>query len=308
MGLIEVARISLPEHAPEGGFDHAAVDTRASRLYVAHTSNNALDIVDLERRQFLRSIPSLPGVAGVWVDEDRSLLFTSNRGEDTASIFRLPEETELFRARTGSRPNGLAFDPGRGILMVAGVGNPKGSDTPPTLTFVDATVGTAIGRIRAPGRTRWAIFHEASDSFYVNIADPSSIAVVLAQDPTRVDHLIPIPSKGPHGLEQDPSGDLLYCACDEGVLVTVEVPEGRVERVGALAGPPDVLWLNPEKRHLYCAAEDPGMIHVFELETCRSLETVRTAPGAGTLTVDTARGEVHSFLPGSHEDLVLRDS
>jgi DNA-binding beta-propeller fold protein YncE len=245
MGLTEVARISLPEHAPGGGFDHAAVDTRASRLYVAHTSNNALDVVDLETRQFLRSIPSLPGVAGVWVAEDRRLLFTSNRGEDTASIFGLPGGTELFRVPTGSRPNGMAFDPGREILMVAGVGNPKVSDAPPTLTFVDATAGTVVGQLRAPGRTRWAIFHEATDSFYVNIADPPSIAVVAAADPSRVDHLIPIPSKGPHGLEQDPSGSLLYCACDEGVLVTVEVPADKVERVGALAGSPDVLWLNP---------------------------------------------------------------
>ncbi len=307
MSLSEVARIALPEHPPDGGFDHAAVDPRASRLYVAHTSNDAVDVVDLETHRFLFSISSLKGVAGVWIGEDQRLLFTSNRGEDTASIINLEDAKEIFRIPTGSRPNGMAFDPIRSILLVAGVGNPKAQDAPPTLTFVNASTGPKMGQLRPPGRTRWALYHAASDAFYVNIADPPSIAVVNAADLGRVDHLIPIPAKGPHGLEQDPSGRLLYCACDEGVLVTVEIPSARTERVGSLSGSPDVLWMNPGQHHLYCAVDDPGVIHVFELGPCRLLETVRTAPGAGTLTVDTARNEVHSFLPDSHEDLVFQD-
>ena len=307
MSLVEVARISLPTHPPEGGFDHAAVDPRASRLYVAHTSNDAVDVVDLEGRKFLSSIPKLTAVAGVWVAEEQRLLFTSNRGEDTASIIDLDSLRELFRVPTGARPNGMAFDPDRGILLVAGVGNAQIPNATPSLTFVDTSHGRVIGQLRTPGRTRWAIYHAASDSFYVNIADPPSIAVVAAADLHRVNRRIPIPAKGPHGLEQDPSGALLYCACDEGVLVTVALPSGRAERVGALGGAPDVLWLNRSRRHLYCAVEDPGVIQTFGLDPCRLLETVRTAPGAGTLTVDPVRSEVHSFLPGSHEDLVLQD-
>lgn len=307
MSLSEVARIVLPEHPPEGGFDHAAVDPRASRLYVAHTSNNALDVVDLEERRFLSSIPKLTGVAGVWVAEDQRLLFTSNRGEDTASIIDLDTGKETLRVPTGPRPNGMAFDPGRGVLMVAGVGNPKLPDAPPTLTFVDVNTGTRKAQFRAPGRTRWALYHASTDSFYVNIADPPTIARIASTDLRRVNHLISIPAKGPHGMEQDPSGNLLYCACDDGALVTVDLPSGRAERVGALAGPPDVLWLNPERNHLYSAVGEPGVIHVFGLAPCRLLETVTTAARAGTLTLDRTRSEVHSFLPDSHEDLVLRD-
>jgi hypothetical protein len=141
----------------------------------------------------------------------------------------------------------------------------------------------------------------------VNIADPPCIAVFGADDLSRINHLIPIPAKGPHGLEQDPAGKLLYCACDEGVVVSVDLPSGRAERVGALSGSPDVLWFNPLRQHLYCAVEVPGVIDVFGISPFQLLETVRTGPGAGTLTVDRSRSEVHSFLPNSHEDLVLKD-
>lgn len=307
MTLVEVARIALPPHPPDGGFDHAAVDSRAGRLYVAHTSNNAVDVVDLAARRYLSSIPTMSGVAGVWVAEADRRLFTSNRGEDTATVFDLDTSRELFRCPTGARPNGLAFDPGRGVLLVAGVGNATAPDAPPTLSFVDAAHGTSLGRLRMPGRTRWAIFHDPSKSFYVNIADPPAIAVIPSNDLPRIARMIPIPAKGPHGMEQDPSGRRLFCACDEGVLIGVEPRTGETTRIGTLAGAPDVLWLDSGRDRLYCAVEEPGVVHVFNTTSGQLLETVSTAMGAGTLTLDPVRHEVHVFLPGSHEDLVLRD-
>jgi hypothetical protein len=308
MSLVEIARIALPEHAVDGGFDHAAVDPVADRLYVAHTSNDAVDVVDLRTRRHLRSVPGLRGVAGVWVSGRRRLLFTTNRGEDTVGVFRLGEkETESFRLPTGHRPNGIAFDEERQLLLVAGVGDPRSPDRPPTLSFYDALQGRALGRLSMPGRTRWATYHPGTDRFYVNIADPPSIVAVVPSDLARIERSFPMPARGPHGLEQAPSGDRLYCACDDGNLLALDLRSGGTARVGALAGPPDVLWLDRELGHLYAAVDEPGAVQVFGLDPPRLLETVSTADGAHTLTVDGARHEVHVFLPSTHEDLVLQD-
>ena len=62
MILERIATIALPSHAKEGGFDHAAVDARRARLYVAHTANDAIDVVDCEALSYLHSLPGLPGV------------------------------------------------------------------------------------------------------------------------------------------------------------------------------------------------------------------------------------------------------
>ncbi len=304
-----VGRIALPSHPPEGGFDHAAVDSAGDRLYIAHPSNDALEVVELQTRSHVRSIGGLRGVAGVWVDPVTRLLFTSNRGEDTASIFRLEErrESELFRVPTGVRPNGLAFDPERNTLLVAGVGNPKVPDAPPTLTFVDSRDGRRLDQFVAPGRTRWALYHRESDAFYVNIADPPSVVVVRGDEVSVIARAISVAAKGPHGLEQDPSGRLLYCACDEGLLLSLEPDTSSSRVVARLAGSPDVLWLDRKRSRLYCAVGEPGSIDVFDLNPARPSARVPTAEGAHTLTVDERRNEVHVFLPGSHEDLVLGD-
>jgi hypothetical protein len=45
--------IDLPEHAGPGGFDHAAVHRGLRRLYVAHTANDALDVIDLDAGRYV---------------------------------------------------------------------------------------------------------------------------------------------------------------------------------------------------------------------------------------------------------------
>src|SRR5439155_23596869 len=122
MSLRLLGSIQLPGHAKDGGFDHAAVYHGSPRLYIAHTANDDVDVVDSASDRFLRSIHGLNGVAGVLVSEERGLLFTANRGANTISIFSTGRREEVMRLSVGIRPNGLAFDPSRGLSLVANDG------------------------------------------------------------------------------------------------------------------------------------------------------------------------------------------
>src|SRR5438132_732261 len=123
MILERIATIALPSHAKEGGFDHAAVDAGRARLYVAHTANDAIDVVDCEALSYLHSLPGLPGVAGALVSEADGRVFTSNRGENTVGVFA-PGDRQVAKISVGVRPNGLAYDGERRILLAANVGDP----------------------------------------------------------------------------------------------------------------------------------------------------------------------------------------
>jgi DNA-binding beta-propeller fold protein YncE len=276
---------------------------------VAHPSNDAVDVIDLSAEKFLYSITGHKGVAGVWVSAKRRLLFTSNRGEDTASVFLLDgkKAMEKFRVPTGVRPNGMAFDEGRNTLMVAGVGNAEKSNASPYLTFIDTSSGKVIGKIWLPGRTRWALYNADTDSFFVNVADPPSIVSVRADDLSKVSRTFNIPARGPHGLEQNKKSGTLYCACDEGILIGLNLGTGATEVLGFLTGPPDVIWLNQNLDRLYIAVGGPGVIDVFDTKNLRFVEKMETSPDAHTLTVDHRRGNVHVFLPDVCLDLILAD-
>src|SRR5690606_16553858 len=118
-----------------GGFDHADVHL-ANRLYVAHTANDAIDVIDCATGRYLESIPGLTAVAGALVSEVRGLVFTSNRGENTVALFAVGAEQELTKIPVGLKPNGPAFDPDRGLLITANVGDPQTPDSD-TVSVVD---------------------------------------------------------------------------------------------------------------------------------------------------------------------------
>lgn len=301
-----IKSIDLPENIAQGGFDHAAVHAGTSQLYVAHTSNETIDVIDCAADQYLFSIPNLTGVAGALVSEQRGLVFTSNRGEDTVGIFDVGDESHLSKIAVGIRPNGLSFDPKRGLLLAANVGNPDIPNSH-TLSIVDVERREMIHSIPVPGRTRWTIFDSASSCFYVNIADPFLIVVVDSDDPTRVKRSMEIPAKGPHGLDFDPVTNRLFCACDAGKLFALDASSGRIRLEADLSGTPDVIFFNAALKHLYIAVGDPGVIDLFETESLQRIDTISTEKGAHTLGFDTTRNKVYAFLPDSHRASVYLD-
>src|SRR3989442_6610428 len=119
----------------------------------------------------------LKGVAGVLVSDERDLLFTANRGENTIGIFAAGGEQQVARLSVGIRPNGLAFDPSLGLLLVANVGDPDVPNSS-TVSLVDMDQKAVTGTVVLPGRPRWAGYDEVKAVFYLNIADPRVIVVI----------------------------------------------------------------------------------------------------------------------------------
>jgi DNA-binding beta-propeller fold protein YncE len=306
MGLQVLGFVELPEHTGLGGFDHAAYHPASGCLYVAHTTNNALDMIDCHTDRYIRSIPHLIGVAGALVCAEKDLIFTSNRGENTVGIFRSNAENELVKIVVGRRPNGLSFDPIRGNLLAANVGDPSNPGAF-TLSLVSVVLGKMVASIPVPGRTRWTVYDRQADAFYVNIAEPAQIVVVNGNQADRIARVIPIPAAGPHGLDLDNKTGRLFCACDEKVLVTLKVQSGQIQSQLPLSGSPDVIFFNPALHHLYVASGDPGVIDVFDTNEMRLIQTASTEKGAHTIGFDPDRNKIYAFLPQTHGALIFQD-
>jgi Uncharacterized conserved protein len=245
-------------------------------------------------------------VAGVLVSEARGLVFTSNRGENTVSVFEPHAERDAFKISVGVKPNGLAFDPARGTLIAANIGDAS-IPYSHSVSVVDLARRERIAEVKVPGRTRWAIYDAAREMFFVNIASPARIVAIDARDPTKISKEYEVPAAGPHGLELDPATGRLLCACDAGVLFAIDAASGRVLADVPLSGAPDVIFLHPQSGHLYVAIGDPGLIDVIDIGTMRGEEVVPTEAGAHTLALDRKRNKVYAFLPQSHRAAVFVD-
>jgi DNA-binding beta-propeller fold protein YncE len=307
MALRLLNHIELPAHRSKGGFDHADIHLPTDRLYVAHTSNDSIDVIDCARDRYIESMPGLTAVAGALVSEACGLVFTSNRGENTVSVFAPCVEWNAFKIAVGVKPNGLAFDASRGTLIAANVGDPSIPDSF-SVSVVDLGRRERTAEIAIPGRTRWAVYDPAREMFFVNIASPARIVAIDARDPTRISKEYEVPAEGPHGLDLDPATGRLFCACDAGVLFAIDAGSGRVLGDVLLSGAPDVVFLDPQSRHLYVAIGDPGVIDVIDVGAMRCEEVVPTEAGAHTLALDRKRSKVYAFLPQSHCAAVFVDT
>ena len=293
MSLTRVGFIPIPPGA-EPGFDHADVYRAERRLYVAHTGADRIDVLDCETKRYLRALPDLPGVAGVLIDQEHDLLFSSDRSCARVSIFRCSDEELLGQVEVGPHPNGLAYDRRRRRLYAFNLGDPPGEDC--TASIVDIDTMTVITERPLRGRPRWAVYDEERDVIYANIRDPAEIAVIDCSQ-MEIARAIPVAPEGPHGLWLDQSR--LFCAADGGALVVLDRDTGSLLASLPLPGVPDVVMLDPDQRRLYVAIGDPGVVCSFDSARLEPAETVETEAGAHTIGWDPDGRSLYVFCPGS---------
>jgi DNA-binding beta-propeller fold protein YncE len=299
MTLRQVGFTAVPPGA-KAGFDHADtyLDPRGSRLYVAHTGADRVDVLDCKSGAYLRSIEGFPGVAGVLIDSENDLLFTSDRAAGQLSVLRASDETLLGRVAVGPRPNGLAFDPDARHLYSFNLGEPAGTNCTASVVSVDAR--RVVATIPLPGRPRWAVFDREARCVYANIGDPAVIVVIDA-DSLAISRSIPVPAIGPHGLAlvKGGGGSSLWCAADGGQLVALEPKSGASRASLPLPGVPDVVMHDRELGRLYVAVGSPGSVTVFDVRDRRQLETIATEEGAHTIGWDPATRRLFVLQPKS---------
>ena len=301
MTLSRVGFIPIPAGA-EPGFDHADTYIAGRRMYVAHTGSDRVDVLDCESLTYLRSLPELPGVAGVLIHEPHDLLFTSDRSAARVSIFRCFDEELLGHVAVGAHPNGLAYDPIRRRLYSFNLGEPPGVGC--SASVIDLETLRIVATIPLAGRPRWALYDEERDAIYVNISDPAEIAVIDCER-TEIVRTIPVPSTGPHGLWLD--GDRLFCAADGGALIVLNRDTGAVEASLPLPGVPDVVMHDAAGRRLYVAIGDPGVVCCFDSDRLEHLETVATEEGAHTIGWDPVGQNLYVFCPTSGGAAICAD-
>src|SRR5438067_7600735 len=200
MTLIRAGFISIPPGA-KPGFDHADASARSRRMYVAHTGADRIEVLDCATRSYLHALPTeLPGVAGVLIDEDHDLLFSSDRAAARVSVFRCSDEQLLGQIAVGPHPNGLAYDRRRRRLYTFSLGEPLGKGC--TASVVEIAAKEVVRELPLPGRPRWAVYDQERDRVYANIREPAEILVIDCEQ-LQIERRLAVPAAGPHGLWLD---------------------------------------------------------------------------------------------------------
>ena len=291
--------IDLPRHLT-GGFDHGDVDRASGRVFVAHTANGTVDVIDGISLSYVKTLPSCPEASGILCAQNERLTFAAARGGGKILVINSAALEISREIPVGPKPNGLAWDPGRGRLLAADVEDFHAH-------VVDAATGQLVASVALLGRPRWCLYDSGRDRYLINIREPAVVEALSADTLERVATFdIPIP--GPHGLDLDPERNRAFVACDGGAVVVLELGSGETRESVPIAGEPDAIWFNAARQRLYVAIGKPGLIQVVDTIALKVVEQVETEEGAHTTAFDPIRQQLYVFLPESCRAAVYQES
>lgn len=288
MALAPVGFVSLPPFR-DSGFDHGDFHLASRRIFVAHTAEGTIEVIDAERLVHAGTIPGCPEASGVLCAQDESLVFAAARGAGKVQVIDAGSLTVMTELTTGPRPNGLAWNSRNGMLLIADV-----QDFRARLLFPGT--GEAVGQVDLPGRPRWCVYDADANRFLINVREPACVAVVAGEPPRLVDRWA-VSSAGPHGLDLDAAGGRAFVASDGGAVSVLDLSTGREIACVPISGEPDAVWYNPQRHLLYVAIGEPGLVDVIDTVAMRRCDQVMTEEGAHTTAFDKPRQRLAVFLP-----------
>ena len=130
------------------------------------------------------------------------------------------------------------------------------------------------------------------------------VLVAGLPDLAEVEHW-KIPIGGAHGLDIDPGRGRLYVACDDAVLVELDIGSQEVSNQWSIPGAPDVTFFNAETGLVHVAIGKPGLVQSIDPRNGNSFQ-ITTGAGAHT-TALAASNILYAFSPFHQGALVLED-
>jgi DNA-binding beta-propeller fold protein YncE len=296
MALVAAGVIAIPA-ARGSSFDHGAFEPETRRVFIAHTARDSLEVVDAAANRHVATLRTFPEAAGV-VANNGCVLVTNRGGASLTYVDARSLETKIV-LDTAPRPNGVALAFSLQVAVAACIGDDSHG---PQLQVLGLEGGRRWA-IDLPGRPRWCVIDAKQERVFLAIRDPSMVLVARLPELTEVQHW-PLPSQGAHGMDIDHQANLLYVACDGGLLVEVDARSGKVRREWPLPGGPDATFFNPKSGLVHVAIGDPGLIQSVDPRSNTRMQFT-TAPGA-TTTALVEPDKLYVFSPAHEGVLDLR--
>lgn len=296
--LSRLQSIALPFH-PTGGFDHGDVHLASGRVFVAHTSNGTVEIIDGERGCHSATVGHCPEASGVVCAQEEGLVFAAARGAGKVLVLDAVSGRVLGDASVGPRPNGLAWSERWKRLLVADVEDLSAR-------LIDSEAMRVVVTTRLPGRPRWCVYDALRDRFLVNVRDPACVTVLTAEN-LAAQATWKVRWAGPHGLDLDIEHDRAFVACDDGNVLSLDLATGTELAAVEIAGEPDAIWYNRRCSRLYVAIGRPGVLDVIDCRDMVLRERLPTELAAHTTAFDALRQRLYVFLPQSCQAIVYQE-
>ncbi len=266
-------------------------------LLLTHPGASALDVFDPVRRRVVAQVTGLQSPHGLALDGKAGRVYVADRGSNSIAVIALDGWKVV---------DSLAVQGSPDALLLSGDGKLYWTDADAgTLSLLDLGTKQDVARADLGGTPRALALDRSRHIAFVTLQDAHQIVAVDQQ--LKIVDRFTLNASQPTGLVYDPQYHELYTAVRYAVLAISADTGAEIDRVAAPAGV-DSLWLDPDSRTLYAAAEG-SLLVIAAKGRLGKIDELTTAGVKGHIVAYDADKRM-VLLPGGSEGksklLILR--
>lgn len=270
----------------DGGWDYLTVDEAGRRLYVSHATK--LVVIDLDQETIVGEITDTPGVHGIAVAPELGRGFTSNGREDKASIVDLKTLKTVAKVPTGGNPDAILYEPGQKEVYTF---NGRGKSA----TVFAAESGKVLTTIELGGKPEFAVVDPRVSRVYCNLEDKNELVAIDTKSHQVVNRWPIAPGEEATGLAFDAAHHRLFLGCGNKLMTMMDSATGKVLAKVPIGQGVDATVFDPGTQ-LAFSSNGEGTVTIAHEDTSEKLtvvQTLKTAPGAKTMALDTTTHKIY---------------
>jgi DNA-binding beta-propeller fold protein YncE len=290
LGLPAVSACAAPLYSlvaslPLGGgirWDYLAFDANHHWLYVSHGTE--VTVVDLRGQKIIGQLAGLPGSHGIAINPATGDIWADSAQKGEAIAFSPETFKPLASVPVVEDADGMAYDPASKTIYVSGGDGHA-------LTPINPATRKAYKDIALDGTPEFFLA-DGKGSLYVNIVDKNELVRIDTANRTIIARWPTIGCAEPTGLALDAEKRLLFASCRGGTMDVMNADTGAVLASFPIGKGTDAAGYDAV-RHRAFSSNGQGTLTVIDDSTApKLLGTVQTSPGARTMALDPASGDV----------------
>lgn len=279
--LRPVRTITLPNVS--GRIDHFSADVRDRRLFISALGNHTVEVVDVGRGKWVRSLPGVQKPQGECYVARLGKLFTADGAAGHVRVYRGSDLRLLTTIPLDLGPDAEDYDPATRRLYV-GYGGEDAGKSYGELGIIDAVSDEHIGDIRTSAHPGAILVGRPGRTIYITVPKTQEISQIDAST-GRIVATWKSTEGSPVALAYDPSRDRLFVGTRKPARVEVFDASSH-RRIASLpsVGLMDGLFYDAAHRRIYASGGD-GEVAVYRqlsADRYQQLASVATGPNART--------------------------
>ncbi len=263
-----------------GRFDFLALDVEGRRLLAAHTGNGSLDIIDIDKQEVVKIVPTGAAQSAA-VDAKGKRYFASVSKPPSLVVIDAVKLEVVAKVSVGGPADLMAFNAKSGMAYVC---HDDGKD----LWVIDPSGKRVVATVELPGEAPEDLGFDAPFARLFQAMKTGSVVAVIDVATNKVTAKWPTaPVQDPHGMAMVQESDAFLVAGANGKLAMMSQKDGHVMASADIAAGVDQIAYDAELHRVYCAS-GKGKIAILNVEKDKLVPAgeVASSDGARSIVVD----------------------